>query len=657
MRSFTSHLKGRESLASRHLTNLKGRYIAAGRALFVFSTILMGFLGTVRAATFEVAEKSILDLQAAQEKGQVTSRGLVEAYLARIKAYDKTGPALNAIMTLNPHALQEADALDAERSRKGPRGPLHGIPVLVKDNYDTAALPTSAGTLGLVTMQPSADAYQVSRLRDAGAVILGKTTMHELAAGITNISSLTGFSRNPYDLRRVPGGSSGGSAIAAAASFATVAMGSDTCGSIRIPAANQNLFGLRVSYGISSRTGIVPLSSSQDVPGPLARSVTDLAIVLDATVGPDAADASTVNAAKYIPKFYRDALKPDALKGVRIGVLRNLFGTDPEDADTSAVVKKALDKMKAQGAEIVDVSIPRFDELINDTSSIAYEFKFDLADYLSRQANAPIKSLGEAIDRGLVHAQLDAILRVRNSPEKRDTPAYQHALERREALRKAVSQFMADQHIDVFAYPDLQRRPTFIGELQRGAATCQLSASTGFPAISIPAGFTNDGVPVGLELMGGPFTDASLLAYAYSWEQAVSPRRAPFSTPPLVSGHAPAPLSATVAVRDERTNGPIAHVKLSYDVTTSALSYDASAENLGKDSVVALTLQRSTGGRAGPVIAHFLTRDRAANTSTINLGEEDRNDLLAGKLFIHLYTHDAPLGAGRSNIKLQGLNS
>jgi len=246
---------------------------------------------------FDVYEQSILGLQAAQTEGRVTSRGLVEAYLARIAAYDQTGPHLNAIVTLNPHAREDADALDRERALRGPRGPLHGIPVLVKDNYDTADMPTSGGTLSLATMQPTTDAFQVKRLRAAGAVILGKTAMHELAAGITTISSLTGQTRNPYDLMRLPGGSSGGTGVAVAVSFAAAGMGSDTCGSIRIPAANQNLIGLRPTRGLSSRSGVMPLSDLQDVAGPLARTVTDLAIMLDATVGPDPDDAVTADAA------------------------------------------------------------------------------------------------------------------------------------------------------------------------------------------------------------------------------------------------------------------------------------------------------------------------------------------------------------------------
>ena len=238
------------------------------------------------APVFEVFEQSILDLQAAQTDGRVTSRGLVEAYLARIAAYDQAGPRLNAIVLLNPRARDEADALDQERAapgtaRSAARHPRAGEGQLRHGR----ACRRRAARSGWPRSQPAADAFQVQRLRDAGAVILGKTTMHELAAGITTISSLTGQTRNPYDLARVPGGSSGGTGAAVGASFAAAGMGSDTCGSIRIPAANQNLVGLRATRGLSSRTGVMPLSSTQDIAGPLARTVTDLAIMLDATVG------------------------------------------------------------------------------------------------------------------------------------------------------------------------------------------------------------------------------------------------------------------------------------------------------------------------------------------------------------------------------------
>ena len=531
------------------------------------------------APLFEVVEQSILELQAAQTAGQVTSRGLVESYLARIQAYDQAGPRLNAVVLVNPLAREEADALDQERAAKGPRGPLHGIPVLVKDNYDTVGMPTSGGALGLATLQPAADAFQVKRLRDAGAVILGKTTMHELAAGITTISSLTDQTRNPYDLNRVPGGSSGGTGAAVAASFAAVGMGSDTCGSIRIPAANQNLVGLRGTQGLSSRTGIMPLSSTQDIAGPLARSVTDLAIVLDATVGADPADAITAESAGKIPKSFRDSLAADGLKGARIGVLRALFGTAPEDDEVGGIVRKSLDAMKAQGAELVEVTVPGLDDLLREGSVIGDEFKFDLADYLAKEPNAPVKSLGEILDRGLHHVQLDPTFRLRNAPETRQTEHYRQALIKRRALRAAVLAVLEEQRLDALAYPTLRRKPTIIGEAQIGT-TCQLSAHSGLPSISFPAGFSPDGLPIGVELLGGAFTEATLLKYAYASEQAAKPRRPPFSTPPLVNGVAPPPVTFDTVVGGTGVTAPAVRVKLTYTRTTGALRFDAAASGV-----------------------------------------------------------------------------
>jgi amidase len=600
---------------------------------------------------FEVLEQSILDLQAAQTSGKVTSRGLVEAYLARIAAYDQAGPRLNAIVTINPRAREDGTELDRERTAKGPRGPLHGIPILIKDNYDTMDMPTSGGSLALATFRPGADAFQVKRLRDAGAVILGKTTMHELAAGITTISSLTDQTRNPYDLMRVPGGSSGGTGAAVGASFAAAGMGSDTCGSIRIPAANQNLVGLRGTHGLSSRSGVIPLSATQDIAGPLARSVTDLAIMLDATVGPDPNDPVTADAAAHIPKSYREALKADGLKDARIGVLRSLFGDAPEDAEVSGIVRKALDAMKAQGATVVDVTVPGMDDLLRESSVIGDEFKFDLADFLAKEPNAPVKSLGEIIERGLHHAQLDQTFRTRNAPEKKDTEHYRQALIKRRALRAAVLATMEEQRLDALAYPTLRRKPTLIGEAQIGT-TCQLSATTGLPAISIPAGFTPDGLPTAVELLGGVFAEADLLKYAYAWEQTAKPRRPPFSTPALVHSLAPPPVSFDVAIGAGGPKAASASVKFVYDATTGALKYDAAATGLGADQVLALTLQRSEAGKPGPVVGHLLMQDQVKAAATLTLRGRDREDLVGGKLFVHFYTRLVPLGVGKAAIKL-----
>src|SRR5687768_8907628 len=304
-------------------------------------------------AGFEVYEVSIQELQSALSAGRVTSVQLVDAYLQRIAAYDQAGPKLNAMIRLNPKAKADAAVLDAERRAGRVRGALHGIPIILKDNYETAGFATSGGSVALAGLVTDQDAFQVKKLRDAGAIILGKSNMHELAAGITTISSLGGQTRNPYDPMRNPGGSSGGSGVAAAASYAAIAWGSDTCGSIRIPSSVHNLFGLRPTKGLSSIDGIIPLSHTQDVAGPLARTVMDLALALDATVGPDPADpATSILQSAPLPRFVA-ALDTAALRGVRIGVLDAYFGADADDRVVGTLVREALERMEEAGAEIV----------------------------------------------------------------------------------------------------------------------------------------------------------------------------------------------------------------------------------------------------------------------------------------------------------------
>ena len=603
-----------------------------------------------QGAIFDVTEKSIPELQAAQAEGRTTARVLVEQYLARISAYDQAGPALNAIITLNPNALREAEALDRERKVKGPRGPLHGIPILVKDNFATKDMPTSGGTLALATMQTSRDAFQIDKLRQAGAIVLGKTALHELAAGITTISSLSGATRNPYDLNRVPGGSSGGTAAAVAASFAAAGMGTDTCGSIRIPAGNQNLVGLRVTRGLSSRHGVIPLSNTQDEAGPLARSVTDLALLLDATVGPDANDPVTADAARHVGSGYARLVREGSLKGKRIGVLKSLFGQAPEDAEVGTLVRKALEAMKAQGAELVEIAVPDLDELMRDGNVIAHEFKFDLARYLADQPSAPVKTLQEIIDKGLDHDQLNAVFRLRNGTKARDTEAYRAALEKQGVLRARLTAAFQTDKLDAVAYPVLRRKAVQIGETQTGF-TCQLSGNSGLPAISVPAGFTDDGVPVGMELLGQPYQEAELLKLAYAWEQAAKPRHSPFSTPPLVAGHAPRPLAFTVSTPVESARDPATTVSLEYIPTTGKLRYSASVQRLSAYDVVAVTLQRGQEQQSGSVLAHLVRAGQLSGAAELTLRTKDREALASGQLYVHLYTRQKPLGAGRVRIE------
>ena len=516
--------------------------LAAGVALILAGRLLaqatppFGAIGPLPApapaSTFDVYEKSIVELLAAQRIGTVTSHDLVEKYLARINAYDQAGPRLNAMIALNPRALEEADALDAERRAGHVRGPLHGIPIVVKDNYTTVDMPTTAGSRALLGFQAGRDGFMVKKLKDAGAVIIGKTNLHELAYGITTISSAGGQTRNPYDPSRNPGGSSGGTGAAVAASFAAAGMGTDTCGSIRNPSSENNLFGLRGTAGLSSRDGIVPLAHTQDIGGPLARSVTDLLLMLDYTVGPDEADPTTRESASHIPRTYNSAVGDAGQGDVTIGVLEPLFGSAPEDEEVGLIVKDAIEDLRGLGAGIVEVPFPGLDDLLQNTSVINAEFKFDLLDFLAKYSTAPIHSLEDILLSRKYDPAVETVLKRASEVTARDSDTYKAALAKREAAREAVLEEMNRRGVTMFVYPTLRRKPAVIGQPQ-GGSNCQLSATTGLPAISMPAGFTADGLPVGMELLGQPWSEPTLLKVAYAYERLVGPRKPPRTTPPL----------------------------------------------------------------------------------------------------------------------------
>lgn len=599
------------------------------------------------AAKYDVVyEATISDLQSAMSQGRVSAVELVDAYVARIDAYDHHGPSLNAIIRLNPRARVDAAALDAERKAGRVRGPLHGIPVILKDNYGTRDFLTSAGSIALANFQTPDDAFQVQKLRQAGAVILGKSNMHELASGITTISSIGGQTCNPYDPDRAPGGSSGGSGAAVAASFAAIAWGSDTCGSIRIPSAVHNLFGLRATKGLSSIHGIVPLSHTQDVGGPLARTVRDLAIGLDATIGPDPADTAThILDGRALPRFV-DALDSTALRGTRLGVLTAHFGTETDDQEGTRVVRASLDKIKARGAEVVDVSIPELDSLINLASVIDYEFKYDLIDYLAGVPGAPVKSLGEILNRGLYHTALETAFRRREAQGTRDSEAYRAALARRVEARNLVVAFLDSHKLDALVYPTVRRKAAYINEPQRGS-NCTLSAVTGLPALTMPAGFTPDGLPIGVELLGRPLADAKLVAMAYDYEQSTHPRRAPSTTPALVAGRAPSPVTYSVTARDA---GVAAHGELAFDPTRRSLTYAVTVAGVPPERVLAVSIDRDSAGKKGPMVRHLSGRGSARATGTLTLGFEERRDLTAGLLSLTVYTSGAPGGSIRAPI-------
>jgi Asp-tRNA(Asn)/Glu-tRNA(Gln) amidotransferase A subunit family amidase len=615
-------------------------------ALLVALFVVPARAQSARPAGIEVAEATIADLRTAMEQGKATSVQLVDAYLARIAAYDVKGPQLNAMIRLNPAARTEAAALDAERREGRIRGPLHGVPIILKDNYDVAGLATSGASLALVSNVPAADAFVVKRLRDAGAIVLGQSNMHELAAGITTISSLGGQTRNPYDPRRCPGGSSGGTGVAVAASFAAVGWGSDTCGSIRIPSAYNNLYGLRPTQGMASRSGVIPLSHTQDVPGPLARTVTDLAIALDATIGADPADTGTrVFASRAVPRF-ADSLSATALRGARLGVLRPYFtDIDAEIADT---VRAAIAAMKAAGAEIIEVDVAGFDSLVAGSSVIAYEFKFDLLDYLAAHPSAKIASLKEILDRGLYHDALKMTFERREAVGSRDSPAYRAAIAKRGVIRDRMIAILDSLRLDALVYPTMRRKPAIVGELQQGT-TCALSAQSGLPALSAPAGFSEDGLPIGIELMGRPWADARLVALAYSFERAGSRRRAPSTTPPLANGRAPLPVSFTVAAR---ASALAARGHFSYDQTRNELSYVVRLEGSGQNRVQAVGLVRADGGKAAHVIHRLSGPGVTSAVGTLVLDAIDRRALRDGHLALSVITDDDASGAGNAVLRL-----
>ena len=517
------------------------RVSTAGLATVVAGAFLLfSIVGSGRAQTptrsFELLEATIPDLQAALAAGSVTSRDLVTMYLARIDAYDQKGPTLNAISAINGQALAQADALDAERKARPLRGPLHGVPIIIKDNFETVTMTTADGSRSLAGWVAGTDAVLVKKLRDAGAIVIAKSNMHEFARGITTLGSLFGQTRNPYMLDRNPGGSSGGTGAAIAANFAAVGMGSDTCGSIRIPASHNSLAGIRGTQGLASRTGIIPLSATQDIGGPIGRSVTDVAIVLDAIVGYDPTDPQTAASIGHIPKSYTDFLQLGGLRGARVGTLTNLFGTDPADAEVATVVRAAINQMKAQGAELVDVTIPGLNELLMDRLNgfliLTQDFKFDFNAYLASRPTAPVRTLEEVLASGKYHPSLETGLRTSQAVESRDTKEYLEHIVKRDTLRQAILKAMADHRLDALAFPTIRRKANVAGQPQAGT-NCHLSANSGLPAIVVPGGFTPDGLPVGVELLGRAWSEPLLIKLAYAYEQATRHRRPPASTPAL----------------------------------------------------------------------------------------------------------------------------
>ena len=487
---------------------------------------------SLAAPSFTPMESSIDDLQAAMQSGATSSVALVDWYTQRITELDQNGPKLNSIAQLNSKARADAELLDQERLDQGPRGPLHGIPILVKDNFHVEGLATTGGSALFKDFFATEDATLVQRLRDAGAVILGKTNMHEFAYGITTVGSGFGETRNAYDPLRNPGGSSGGTGAAIAANFAAVGLGSDTCGSIRIPSAYQALAGLRGTQGSSSRSGIIPLSSTQDIGGPLARSVRDLAIVLDAVTGYDSLDPQTASAYdKLSPGAFSASLKRGALQGQRFGLVSELIRVDPYDSDMADRFDEAVSDMRRLGAQFVDVSLPDLDQLIYGVDGgfhvLMRDFGHDLNAWLEEQPTSPIPNLTAIIESQSAHPEVQPLLIASAAMASNTSSTYLEELAKRDQLRTMILNVMAANHLDALIYPAVRKRPARLGESQPEDNVCQLSANSGLPAIVFPSGFTEDGLPTSIELLGRPWDDAKLLGFAFDYEQATHHRRPP----------------------------------------------------------------------------------------------------------------------------------
>jgi amidase len=559
------------------------------------------------AQQFDVMEATIPGVQAALDARRLTCRALVQAYLDRIDAYDKRGPMLNAVQHINARALLEADSLDVVQRSRGARGPLHCVPVLLKDQIETRDMPTTYGSAIFRDFTPKRDATVVQRLEAAGAIIIAKTTMGEFAGRY--VGSAAGIIRNAYDPMRNPSGSSSGSASAVTANFGLVGIGEDTGGSIRGPAAVSSLVGLRPTLQLVSRFGMLPANPTQDTMGPMTRTVADAARVLDVIAGYDANDPITAYAVGHVPTSYVAALLPGALRGARIGVIRfprdtaarreatrdSVRSTMGVRDSTSTVTMKrdtastqtgasgvaaardsatlardstaavaaarrdstervlreefrkvrvvfdtAIARLRAQGAEVIDsltVPIVAGRGVSND-----YETEAATDAYFAQHPNAPLKTLKEILLAGTVNPWRARAL-ISYLGKTTDDPAYLTVMKSREALRVAILKLMADRRLDVLVYATYDAAPTLIAadvltnprpldSYGRGDNRA-LSPTIGFPALTVPAGFTSDALPVGLEFLGRPFSEAQLLGYGFAFEQATKLRRPPPTTPAL----------------------------------------------------------------------------------------------------------------------------
>jgi amidase len=535
------------------------RFLQAGLVGGAGATVLPALAGARTMAAylpanpevggFELSEVTIEDLQAEIASGKYTAHSLTEKYLTRIEQVDRKGPAVNSVIELNPDAMAIADSLDKEHKAKGSRGPLHGIPVLIKDNIDTAdRMQTTAGSLALMGSHPARDSFVAQKLREAGAVILGKTNLSEWA-NIRSSHSTSGWSgrggltRNPYSLDRNPCGSSSGSGAAVAASFCAVAVGTETDGSVVCPSSANGLVGLKPTLGLISRAGIIPISHSQDTAGPMARTVRDVAILLGALAGADPRDSATSANPGKVEADYTRFLDPNGLRGARIGVARKYFGFSDSVDD---LMKSVMEEMKRQGAVLVDPadleSFGKFDD--TEFTVLLYELKADLNAYLAARPDAQVHSLKEIIDfnernkgEEMPYFAQDIFIKAEakgplTSKEYLDALEANHRLSRAEGIDALMDKF----HLDAIMAPTAG--PAWLTDLingdHSGGGSSSAAAVAGYPDITVPAGYIS-GMPVGVSFFGRAWSEPALLKIAYGFEQATKVRKAPRFLPTVTA--------------------------------------------------------------------------------------------------------------------------
>jgi len=492
---------------------------------------------------FELIETTIDKIHAAYRSGEITCRDLVRAYLNRIEAYDKRGPAINAIITINPDALKDAERLDSAFKASGPVGTLHGIPIIVKDQADAKGMPTTLGSVLFKDYYPDRDAFVVEKLKKAGAVILAKATLGELGGGDTH-GSLFGSTKNPYDLERTAGGSSGGSGASVSANFCAVAVGQEGFASIRRPSTWNSVAGMRPTAGLVSRTGVYAgWPSVNGSLGPMARTVTDLAKLLDVMAGYDPEDPLTARGVGRIPGSFADGLNENALRGKRIGILREPMGydTEPGSEDFNKITEvfdKAVADLKAAGAEIIDpIAIPDLVALLAKRATSASEEDEAFRVWLNRSARPPYGSRDEAMETPEFQKVLK---RSRDRWLRRPTAeAHYEYLKAREALLGNLLKVMADHRLDAVVHKAVEHQPTLIQDGvnppfvdQKGAPHIN-TFLVYVPSIVVPAGFTRDRLPAGIAFLGRPYDDANMIKLAYAYEQATRHRKPPPSVTPL----------------------------------------------------------------------------------------------------------------------------